>query len=140
MNRTRQTYFRVLLGIILAVATSASTYSQEVRSNRVGFMLRYLPDSLPPTIAILSPDLNGGTTCQVNTEEIHLIGEVRDNDSVRFIAVNSDKRAVSDTGAFTSIIKLFPGKNEVRLVASDMKNNLQELYIFIDYDPLKKDI
>ena len=124
------------IAIILMVSASTNLYSQEIRSNKVEFLLSNLRDSLPPTIRINAPDIIEKHWYQTNVDVIDLIGVVADDDRVRFVAVNSKKTAINDSGIFTSRIELFPGRNEVRLVASDVKNNLQELFIFIDYEPL----
>lgn len=121
--------------ILLLPGVSLPIYSQEAKSNRVEFLLYNLPDSMPPSIHILKPDLMEKMTYRTVVEEIRLIGEVKDESHIKFIAVNSEKKVVDESGVFSTLIELFPGMNEIRLVASDLYNNLQEEFIIIEYNP-----
>lgn len=126
----------VKLALLLLLSwASVSIYSQEAKSNRVEFMLYNLTDSLPPVIKILKPDLMDDMSLQTNKEEVYFIGEVKDESHIKFVAINSEKITIDESGVFTSRIALYPGKNEIRLVASDLYNNLREKFIIIEYSP-----
>ncbi len=121
--------------VLLLVSALTSLYSQETRSNKVEFLLSNLPDTISPAIKILTPELQGELRYLTNIAVVNLTGEVIDNDAVKFLAINSVKIAINDAGLFSSTFELFPGNNEIRLVASDVRNNLQEQFIIIEYDP-----
>ena len=110
-------------------------YSQEAESNTVEFRFNNLPDTQPPSIKILSPFISGDRSIQTDMEELDLIGEVKDESAVKFVSINSDLRAINELGIFSTKIKLYPGNNQIRLVASDVNDNLQEQYITIEYIP-----
>ncbi len=61
-----------LLIILLMSSATVTIYSQEARSNKVAFNLNNLPDSIPPTIKILSPDLKGDMSYQSKVELINI--------------------------------------------------------------------
>lgn len=97
-------------------------------------MLYNLTDSLPPAIKILEPDLKDELSYRTNVEVIRLTGEVKDDSHIKFVAINSVKMTMDESGLFTTRIELYPGKNEIRLVASDLYNNLEEIFIIIEYE------
>lgn len=96
-------------------------------------MLNNVPDSIPPTITVTSPVLDGNNAYLSSRKLIVVSGKVMDDEEVKFIAINSIKHPIGRNGAFTFNLELFPGKNEIRLVAADIKNNLQERFIVIEY-------
>jgi len=114
----------------------SSLYSQEAESNAVEFLLNNIPDTQPPVIRLLSPEIKTGTTYQTELEEIELIGEVTDESIIRFVSINTDIRVVNETGIFAKSIKLIPGENLIQIKAMDEHNNLQDQYITIEYQPL----
>ena len=124
-----------MLLVLLMLQAGGHLFAQDARSNRVGFMLNNVPDTLPPVIRILSPELNGSMNIQSGKNRVQLIGEVKDDRMIRFVAVNSIKKAIGKDGRFTADIDLYPGKNEVRLVAADGENNLEEQFLLIEYLP-----
>ena len=112
-----------------------SIYSQETRSNKVEFSLKNLPDAVPPTIKVLAPDIKKDSIYQTITGEINLVGEVKDESSIKFIAVCSEKKEFNNSGIFSANVELYPGENHIRMVAADAYNNFEELFITIEYTP-----
>ena len=60
---------------------------------------------------------------------------MKDESPIKFVAVASEKKEINNAGIFSASIVLFPGENHVRLVAADAYNNLEELFITIEYNP-----
>ncbi len=83
----------------------------------------------------MTPSITGDMKYRTDTDEINLIGEVKDESGVKFVSVNADVRAINEAGIFTSRIKLFPGENRIQLAASDNKDNFQEQFVTIEYIP-----
>lgn len=110
-------------------------FSQEVRSNKVEFQLRNLPDTMPPTITILSPAIEQGLSHQTLAVEIAVVWEVTDESQLRYVTINADKMQVDASGHFSKRIALYPGENRIRLTASDIYHNIQELYLHIESIP-----
>ena len=133
-NTGYHTRVSVLIMISMIWGYSYS-FSQEVESNTVRILINNLPDTQPPTIKLMTPDISGDMVYQTDTEEIDLIGEVNDESGVKFVSVNSDIRIINETGIFSSRLKLSPGENKIRLVAADNIDNLQEQFITIVYIP-----
>lgn len=125
-------FFLVMISVIWGYSYA---FSQEVESNTVRILINNLPDTQPPTIKLMTPDISGDMVYQTDTEEIDLIGEVNDESGVKFVSVNSDIRTINETGIFSSRLKLSPGENKIRLVAADNIDNLQEQFITIEYIP-----
>jgi len=123
--------------IILMVIGIGPVISQEVKvkSNKVGFTLNNLPDTIPPTIKIVTPAIGDAVSYQTDKEEIDLIVEVKDESEIKIVSVNSEMTEVNEYGLFTSRIKLLVGENRVRFAAMDVKDNMQEQYLTIEYIP-----
>ncbi len=129
--------------ILLLLLGYGSVHCQQVKSNTVKFHMNnlpveeptVLPDTRPPEINILTPDISEGANYQTEAEEIDLIGEVTDQSRIRFISINAEVRTVNETGIFSTRLKLSPGENRIRLVAMDENRNMQEQYITIEYTP-----
>ena len=128
--------------ILILLMTCMGTYafSQETRSSRIGFLLDNVPDSIAPVIRINSPILGEDLMYQTNRRVIELVGEVSDNETIRYFAINSVKWAFDENGRFRASLDLQPGVNELRLVAADVKNNLQEKFIQVMYNPPGKSL
>ncbi len=136
MEKLTPTRRAIILLSIPLFAGFSSLYSQEAESNAVEFLLNNIPDTQPPVIRLLSPEIKTGTTYQTELEEIELIGEVTDESIIRFVSINTDIRVVNETGIFAKSIKLIPGENLIQIKAMDEHNNLQDQYITIEYQPL----
>lgn len=123
------------MAMVLLVLLHSSVICQDIESKAVRIRLNNLQDTNPPSIRIITPNMTRGVTFQTSTQELDLIGEVKDESGVRFISVNSEIRTVNDAGIFASRLLLSPGENIIRLVASDNKENVDEQFIRIEYFP-----
>ncbi len=117
----------LLLGVAQAVC------SQEARSNKVEILVNNRPDTLPPVILVEQPDLTDSDHVVTHHPEIRVSGKVEDKSSLRFVAINSMKLILDNSGGFSTTVKLYPGRNELRMVACDLFSNLQEKFLYIEY-------
>ena len=118
----------------------SSLHAQKVKSNTVRFLLNNVPveeapDTLPPVITIIKPNISVGSILQTELEQIDLIGEVSDESKIRFVSINKEILVVNETGVFVTKLKLKAGENEIGIKAMDDNNNLQELNLLVEYDP-----
>ena len=122
--------------VILAMTWATGTLlCQDVQSNVVRFKVSNLPDTEPPSIKIVTPEITRGVAYQTVEKEIVLIGEVTDRSGIKFVSVDDEVRNISDAGIFTTRLKLDPGENKVLLVASDRADNIAEQTLTIQYTP-----
>lgn len=123
------------LWIPVLFAAGISLMGQEVRSNKVPFMMNNLPEEKGPVITILSPGPDGDLKYITDAVMIGITGRVQDENGVEFLAVSSRKVEISREGLFSVRINLFPGENRIRITASDRFQNLQEKTVTIEYRP-----
>ncbi len=134
--------FRLLLVILLFVNTVCVS-SQEAESKAVRLQLGKtpakavtgLPDTKPPVVKILTPEINIGEIFQTDVDQIDMLGEVTDDSKIRFVSINSEIRTVNETGIFAITLRLTPGENLVRIRTMDEHNNIQDQTITIQYNP-----
>ena len=79
-------------------------------------------DTTPPNIVILSPT---GRVVPWNTQELLIQGKVTDDNRVGKIKVNGRDVWGSAEGKFTTTVPLAIGENEIRVVATDAKGNME---------------
>lgn len=135
MNKSNYHKIFVILILVFAIMGSQSSHCQEVKSKAVRFRISNLPDTIPPTISLVTPKISGDIMYQINSKELVLIGEVKDKSGIRFVSVNADVRSINEAGIFTTNLELFPGENRIQLVASDNQGNTCEQVITIAYIP-----
>jgi hypothetical protein len=130
-------YKRISFIIVLLLILFGYTplQCQEVKTNRVEFFLNNTPDTEPPEIRIITPVMGEGFHFITDTEEIELIGEIRDESAIKFLSVNLEMKSVNEAGVFSSILRLYPGENRFRMLASDIHDNIKEQFIIIEYEP-----
>lgn len=112
--------------------------AQEVKTVSGRIFLDNMPekgirDTLPPTIRIIAPVNPEGGIYHVEDDFIDVIGEVRDQGKIAFVAVNNNPKLVNETGVFVSTIKLKEGMNEVTIHSMDKEYNRTEKILKIDY-------
>ncbi|MEZ5071037.1 MAG: caspase family protein [Bacteroidales bacterium] len=123
----------LILGAILPLFLPG--FGQELKSEWVRIAVDNLPDTTAPTIRLMSPFLAEGDTFRTDMEELDLVGEVRDQGSIRFVSVNSDMRSPNEEGYFSARLPLTTGLNPVRILTSDDANNLSESIFYINFVP-----
>ncbi len=135
MKQIEYTRMVFILATFWIIWGNQSSFCQELESNTVRILINNLPDTLPPIIKLITPNIEGDMTYYTESEELDLIGEVKDKSGVKFLSVNSDVRSINEVGIFSSRLKLHPGENRIRLVAVDNKDNIQGRSITIEYTP-----
>lgn len=129
-----------MIGVMAMLAGSMALHAQEVRSEKSGFRLSNLPpepvpDTVPPFINYISPGLSPGVVFSSDLPEIDLIGRVTDTSGISFFSVNAEFKELTETGIFTSALKLEEGMNRFRVVAMDLEENILEHFLLINYTP-----
>jgi hypothetical protein len=127
----------LFLGILLIISGLNPVCSQEVKvkSNKVGFVIRNFPDTVPPALKLITPAIGREEWYRTDKKEFDLIGEVKDESEIKFVSVNSEMRQVNEYGLFSSRLELEPGENNVRFVVMDVNDNLLERNLTIQYIP-----
>ncbi len=147
MKRIRHiTYF------IAALLFTANLQAQEIKSPKAGLWVdnkstaevAEVPSTVTgqnkeaPEIKILSPTIGAADNYQSDVPDLNLLCKAIDADGISYVAVNSKLAEVSDEGVFVTELKLVEGENEIKLVAVDRANNLQNRTIVIEYHPYVK--
>jgi len=109
---------------------------QEVETKSVRIRISNLPDTIPPSIKLMTPYITRDMIYETEADKMDIIGEVKDENGIRFISVNSELMPVNESGLFSSRLKLLQGENEIRLVASDNKDNINEKVYIVAYNPV----
>lgn len=130
----RKPLLRIILVLGIAMP-SMLVFPQEASISKAEFQLANLADSIPPRIRINSPQLHDGILHQVREDMVTLTGSVKDESPVKWVAINAAIIIPGDSGSFSCTIELYPGKNQLRIVASDIYYNLAEEFVTIEYMP-----
>ena len=125
----------ILLLAFPVLGENLSFGQQAVESKTTRIHINNLPDTQPPQIRLMTPEMKRGSTYQTDTKEIDLIGEVKDESGIKFISVNSDVRNINEAGIFSIRLTLEPGENLIRMVAADNEDNLREELFTVMYNP-----
>jgi hypothetical protein len=133
MKRTG--YFRFFLPVIMALFPTGNSFCQEVESGYAEIYFNNLPDTKPPSIKILSPVSREDGSYRTEKEEFNVIGEVTDESHIKYVTFDDNLVNINELGIFTVKMKLAPGLNQFRVAASDIKDNLHEEWLTIEYAP-----
>lgn len=114
--------------------------AQKVQSNTIRYRLNNVPvekvlDTIPPVITLLRPEINPESSFQTDVDEIDILGEVSDENEIRFVSIDKEVLLVNESGVFVSKLTLYAGENEIEIRAMDEFDNLQEININIEYTP-----
>jgi len=104
----------------------------------IGTETRTIKDNKPPQFMFYEPLLQKGKPAVVNSEEISLKGNVKDENGIFEITVNGMYASMDEKGDFSSDVYLVEGSNTVFLRAVDKYNNAIEDNFQIIYKPLEK--
>ena len=74
-----------ILSMITMILGQVPTFCQEVETKTVRILINNLPDTIPPSIKLMTPYITGDMIYETDTEEIDIIGEVRDESGVKFV-------------------------------------------------------
>jgi hypothetical protein len=137
MNRHKITanILSPFLFLLIATADPAGAQETRIKSNRVGFEINNLPDTQPPSLKLITPAIGEGIHYSTGKKELNLIGEVKDESDIKFVSVNSEMQDVNQYGLFSTKLTLNPGENMVKFVAMDVKDNVREHNLAIEYIP-----
>jgi hypothetical protein len=126
----------LLLGSVALGAQEVRSAKSSLRiSNIPKPVVKELPDTEPPAIEFISPKIPAGAKYVSQLPEMDLIGKATDSTGISFVSVNSEMKAVTETGVFNTRLVLQPGENQFRIVAMDKNENLKELFLTVEYVP-----
>lgn len=126
----------LIMTLIATIQGQLSSFCQEVETKSVRILINNLPDTTPPSVKLMTPYMTRDMIYETEVEEMDIIGEVKDESGVKFISVNTELRPVNEAGLFSSRLKLLQGENEIRLVASDNRDNIVEKVYIVAYNPV----
>ncbi|MFC2129445.1 caspase family protein [Bacteroidota bacterium] len=137
---------RIFLCFIAVLLLTASMQAQEIKSPKSGLWVNNKPktethvatveeDKTAPEIKILSPEIAEGDIYKTEVPELNLLCKAIDVSGISYVAVNSKLAEVSGEGIFVTDLVLEEGENEIKLVAVDRENNMQDRTIIIEYYP-----
>jgi len=89
-------------------------------------------DKTPPSIKVLSPDLDRGFKQIVQDEIITIKGIVKDESGIEEIIINGVSTTVIADGSFEVNIPLQPGRNKIQIIAKDTKANMASESFYIE--------
>ncbi len=92
-------------------------------------------DSIPPVISMISPQVRVNEKFETSTQKLTVIGKVTDNLSIKSLLINSREVIPNSSGIFSSEVILKEGLNNVSIIATDLKMNLSEKKLAIEYYP-----
>lgn len=80
-------------------------------------------DSIPPVIAITSPDVSRSLKVVSKARSVTVTGKASDESGVFEVTVNGEQASLDDQGNFSADILLRVGDNTVTVVATDTRRN-----------------
>jgi len=133
---------KILKYIILLTIIGQFTcgYSQKATSKTVRFRLDTsypvtIPDTTAPDLKILKPVISQGAIFRTESEQIDLVGEVKDENRIRFVSINKEVLVVNETGVFVTSLNLNNGVNTIQIKTMDEFNNIREQILTMEYNP-----
>ncbi len=138
MKRTR-----ISSVIVCVLLFSVTLHAQVIKSEKAGLYIDNKPkeevvisgDKTPPVIHILSPKITAGEIFKTDVPELNLLAKAIDENGISYVAVNSKLEEISGEGVFVTNMILREGENEIKVVAVDRENNMQNKTIVIEYHP-----
>lgn len=118
-------------------------HSQDIRSGKSTILIKNLKieektdlDITPPSIKIISPEINKDASIKTYKPEITVIGKIKDSESgINRFFINSEKYKLTEDGLFAKDIPLQKGENKISVIAIDNKDNYTEQSITVEYTP-----
>jgi hypothetical protein len=112
------------LAAIVLIVTHTLCDGQIITSGKSKIRIEVeITDSLPPEITLLSPELQKDGIFNIYNSKIDIIGEVKDQSSIKTIVINSSPVTLSDNNVFTYKATLSQGNNEFFILAIDENDN-----------------
>ncbi|MBN2214031.1 MAG: caspase family protein [Bacteroidales bacterium] len=117
------------------------TQAQRVRSGKSSIQINNLrieeeitPDTTPPLLKIISPEITEKGTFQSSLSEVNIFGKITDNESgINKVFINSEEINLTKDGLFVQQVQLKKGENKVSIIAIDNEDNYSETGLVINY-------
>jgi hypothetical protein len=97
---------------------------------------RDVPDTAPPRIRIISPQVDTGSVTYIPTPDIYLIGRLTDDSGIESLFINDSAVSTDDNGFFQQYTVLNEGLNVFQIEAIDLLSNASTRFLQVIYDPL----
>jgi Caspase domain/Glucodextranase, domain B len=96
-------------------------------------------DITPPVITISEPatDSRGSGVRELQTEQVTLRGTLKDSSGIQSFTLNGNAVSVSSNGSFQTTVTLVEGANRFYLQATDLKGNVADKTVVLQYAPPK---
>ena len=130
-----------LILLMLSVQYCTIMQAQRVRSGKSSIQInnlriedKILPDTTPPLLKIISPDITENGKFQSNLSEVNIFGKITDDESgINKVFINSEEINLTDDGIFIQQVHLKKGANKVSIIAIDNEDNYSETGLIINY-------
>ncbi len=117
-----------LIVLIIFLGVISMLQAQRVKSGTAILHVNNAPkeevDNTPPSLRLITPDIEVGERFHTVRDNLDLVGEVTDKSKIRFISINKEILLENETGMFVTTLNLSAGENEIRIKAMDDKDNL----------------
>jgi len=132
---------KILIGVLFLFHSYSFLYSQKIRSgistifvDNLKVEKKIIPDTIPPVIKIISPEIVRDKKISSSSPEITIIGKITDSESgINQIFINSVKFELSEGGLFAQDIPLERGDNKIKIIAIDNEDNYSEQSIIVEH-------
>lgn len=122
--------------IALGQETISSGKSKIRISNVIIKEPQVTPDTTPPLIKIITPEIIPGTAIASSKSEISILGRITDDESgIDHIFINSQECDLSRDGLFVKTVTLKKGNNNIKIYAVDKTDNFSETTLVLNYSP-----
>jgi hypothetical protein len=127
--------------LILSLQYCTVLQAQRVRSGKSSIQInnqrieeKTVPDTTPPLLKIISPDITEDGKFQSTLSEVTIFGKITDNESgINRAFINSEEITLTEDGLFVQQVLLNKGDNKVSIIAIDNKDNYTETNLAISY-------
>lgn len=126
--------------LVLLIFTQ-NNYAQEISSGKSTIFINNYPvetfetpDTTPPEIKFISPEITSGEPVKSKEAEITFIAKISDNKSgINRIIFNSEKYPLPEDGLFVQKVLLKKGINNVQLTVVDNEDNYSNINVKVEY-------
>jgi hypothetical protein len=94
-----------------------------------------IKDTLPPSIKMITPQADFGTTYTTSETELMILGKVSDASGVNTLIIDGRMVEINENGIFSKKLDLLPGINEIMMIPMDNKDNFRKYQLVIEVTP-----
>jgi hypothetical protein len=118
----------------LLQAQKVRSKTSSININTIKIEEKIIPDTIPPVIKIITPEVVQGEKIRSSKPEITIIGKITDSGSgINRIFINSEKFTLTEDGLFAQNIPLEKGDNKIKIIAIDNEDNYSEQNLIVEH-------